>query len=99
MRKYTDEEIGAFNPLCCFDCGLVYGTPGWMDVLIPNDVWEMINPTFHENSGAGILCIHCINRRCQELGLMYVPVWIGSGALISKDILDIRKPYRLPRPG
>ena len=97
MKRYTDEEIvQRDNPPACFDCGLPYGGDAWMDALVPNDVWEIINPTYHE--GAGILCVSCINLRCIEAGLLYVPVWIGSGALISKDTLDIKKPYRLPRP-
>lgn len=84
MKKYTDEEHEAFqNPLRCYDCGLEYGSDGWMDALIPNDVWEAINPTYHE--GAGILCITCINRRCKIAGIGGVPVWITSGALHSKD--------------
>lgn len=80
MKRYTDDE----RPnACCYDCGLEYGGNAWMDALVPNDVWAIINPTFHE--GAGILCVSCINRRCVEAGLSNVPVWIASGALTSKD--------------
>lgn len=75
MKRYTDEEIEAFrNPLRCFDCGALYGQPDWIEATVPNDVWETINPTYHENAGAGILCIVCMAKRCVEAGYYGVPM-------------------------
>ncbi len=43
----------------CYDCRRPYST--FRDVVVPDSVWEAINPTFHE--GAGLLCPLCILRR------------------------------------
>jgi hypothetical protein len=65
----------------CYDCGLPYGEPGWIEAIIPNSIWDEISPT--KNSG-GILCITCIARRCHERGLKNVPVWLcGTEPLIA----------------
>jgi len=64
------------EPLACYDCGLGYGAPGWMDTHVPNDVWQKISPTGHEG---GILCISCMARRCEALGLRDVSLMITSG--------------------
>ncbi len=75
MKRYTDEEIKAFqNPLRCFDCGTLYGVPEWIETHVPHDIWERIQPTNHENAGAGILCIQCMAKRCVEIGLEDVPI-------------------------
>lgn len=73
MRKFTDEEREAFqNPLRCYDCGQLYGDPAWIEAVVPDAVWEAINPTYWR--GAGILCIICMARRCYEAGLDNVSV-------------------------
>lgn len=75
--------------LGCYDCGLEYGSIGWMDALVADDVWHQITPTGRPD-GSGILCINCIARRCAELGLRDVPVQIVSGALVCGDVISIR---------
>jgi hypothetical protein len=61
--------------LGCYDCGLAYGEPGWMDTHVPDDVWLKISPVGHEG---GILCISCMARRCEALGIE-TRAQIGSG--------------------
>lgn len=52
---------------CCYDCMIKYGE--FVDMSIPNDLWEKINPTIHEE--AGLLCPTCISNRLHYLGLWY----------------------------
>jgi hypothetical protein len=61
----------------CYDCGLIYGEGGWADVVVPNEIWEMINPT--HVTGSGLLCFNCIVRRLAFVGLEEVPIFIASG--------------------
>lgn len=75
------------RPLGCYDCGLVYGGEGWMDALVSDEVWHKISPTHDEG---GILCITCIARRCERLGLQDVPVQIVSGSLVGGYVTSIR---------
>lgn len=79
-HKYPDSEQPSEQ---CYDCGLKYDDPAWVDVLIPDEIWETINPTYHE--GAGLLCFNCIARRCAAAGLDKVPVRLMSGALTNQD--------------
>lgn len=82
MRRYEDHErpLPPEAPAACYDCRLRYDDPGWVDVLVPNDVWEVINPTRHP--GAGLLCFTCIARRLVEAGLSSVLVQIRSGPFV-----------------
>lgn len=57
----------------CFDCGLPYGEPGWIEAIIPDEVWWRIAPD-PDNKRGGILCITCIARRCEAAGFEDVPV-------------------------
>ena len=43
---------------------------GWIEAVVPNEVWSMISPSEHE--GGGILCILCMAKRLAKLGLMDV---------------------------
>jgi hypothetical protein len=62
--KYKDNE----RPKgCCYDCGLKYGE--FPDMIIPDDLWKLINPTHHE--GAGLLCPTCIANRLDYLDKWY----------------------------
>ena len=58
----------------CEDCGLPYGEPGWIEAIVPDEVWWIITPADPDNKRGGILCITCIARRCEEAGLEDVPV-------------------------
>lgn len=71
----TTEHPGEVG-LGCFDCGLLYGGPGWCDTHVPSDVWTKISPTGNEG---GILCLTCMARRIEALGLDDVPLMVTSG--------------------
>lgn len=66
--KYKTEGMKGW--VVCADCGAAYGT--FPDMIIPDDLWEKINPSIHK--GAGILCPTCITKRLSYLGLWYVPI-------------------------
>lgn len=84
MRKYTDAERAVIGA-ACHDCGLAYTDPGWIEAIVSDHVWEIINPTYHP--GAGLLCITCIARRCHEAGLHDVPVLL-CGVEPLRAVLD-----------
>lgn len=69
VKKYSPDEIPQDGS--CYDCRLSYSSDGWIEAVVPNDVWAIIAPTDH---GGGVLCINCISRRCTEAGLWNVPV-------------------------
>jgi len=75
--KYDEKKESVHGG--CYDCGLYYGCDAWADVHLPNDVWDMINPS--EYKGGGLLCLNCITRRLEFLGLEEVPFEITSGPL------------------
>jgi hypothetical protein len=64
----------------CYDCGRRYGGLGWIDCIVPDEVWRVISPV-PEIEGAGLLCICCIAKRCAALGLHDVDVSFTSGPL------------------
>jgi hypothetical protein len=86
MKRYTEDEY--LHKAACLDCGLEYGSAGWLDVLVSDSVWEIINPTF--NRGAGLLCVTCIARRCAEAGLDNVPMVVTGGVLTNGALSSIR---------
>lgn len=55
----------------CDGCGLGYGSDGWIECIVPDEVWRQISPTHDEGS---LLCITCIARAVKRLGLSDVPV-------------------------
>ena len=62
--RYKDSE----RPTkCCYDCRLKYAE--FPDMIINDELWELINPTFH--NGAGILCPTCIANRLNYIGRWY----------------------------
>lgn len=63
------------DPAACYDCGLAYGDTGWIEAIIPDRVWDRIRPE-GSSPGGGILCVTCIARRLERLGLKGVPVWL-----------------------
>ncbi len=64
---------------CCWDCGLGYEDPGYIECVLHNHYWEQINPTY--DKGCGLLCIVCIERRLSFLGLEDIPVKIFSSII------------------
>lgn len=59
----------------CEDCGLAYGSPTWVDVVIPDPTWRLIHHEDHEV----VLCLTCMTGRLVMEGLYNVPVMIMSG--------------------
>ena len=75
MKKYKDND----RPKgCCYDCKLDYDKFP-CDMLIQNNLWEKINPTYHE--GAGLLCPNCICTRLMKLGLTCVRTIVDTSEL------------------
>jgi hypothetical protein len=69
--------------VACHDCGLAYGSEGWIECIVPNGVWREISPTHDEG---GILCITCIARRLKRAGSSSVPVMLcGTEAIRAAD--------------
>lgn len=92
IQKHADKLIAALtttpkkDPLGCNDCGLPYGSSAWIEALVPCDVWAKITPAPKENPMGGILCISCIAKRCRELGLQDVSVWmVGTEVLRARS--------------
>lgn len=83
-HERPDQDSGAATaavsaPLSCFDCTAPYGCDGWVDVVVPHDVWLKISPTGHEG---GVLCFRCMTKRLEAVGyspVNPVPVIISSG--------------------
>jgi uncharacterized protein (DUF983 family) len=51
----------------CYDCETPYGEGPFGDLVLPNEIWEKINPTYHK--GAGLLCPNCIFERLAAIGV------------------------------
>lgn len=71
----------------CYDCGLEYGGPAWIEVVVPDSVWDLIRPDGAEGSG-GLLCITCISRRINEAGMKDVPVFLCGMEPIRPIVCD-----------
>jgi len=67
----TDLKLGKAE---CWECGLEYGIEGWVECVLPDDVWEIISPSYEK--GCGLLCIGCIVARLEDAGLKNTPVKI-----------------------
>jgi hypothetical protein len=75
--KYTEGDKPSG---CCYDCRLEYNE--FPDMIVPNDIWEKINPSPYE--GGGLLCPTCIANR-----LHYLDLWYGKiQNLYSKEIWE-----------
>lgn len=59
----------------CYDCGLDYGDNKWVEVHVPDYIWNLIRPEGAKGLG-GLLCISCICERIKKLGLDKVPCFI-----------------------
>ncbi len=66
--KYKEGERKAE----CYDCRLPYKK--FVDMVIPNDLWELINPSYFW--GAGLLCPICAIKRLQKMGIEKVSIKI-----------------------
>lgn len=69
--------------LACYDCGLPYGGPHWVEAVVPHDIWNNhLSPTGNEG---GILCINCMAARASAKGLSNVPVLLTAGPFVGSD--------------
>lgn len=65
-RYYEHER--KYDQYCkCYDCGLDY--TNFQDMVLPDEIWEKINPTFIK--GSGLLCPTCISNRLNYIGEWY----------------------------
>lgn len=62
------------RPLSCEGCGLIYGSEGWCDVVIPDEDWLLIM-----GREGGVLCFCCMARRLARVGRSGVPMLVTSG--------------------
>lgn len=85
--SYAERLASQQTTLTCHDCGLAYGGVGWIDALVSDDIWLQISPSHDEG---GILCINCISKRCEQLGLDNVPVALQSGVLVNGTVTGVR---------
>lgn len=94
-RRLEIDNVRKTN-VGCYDCGLQYGGPGWIEAIIPDKIWNKISPT---NNQGGILCITCISKRLQKYELKDVPVWLAGTEPLkamtgdSGDSLDLLRNY------
>ena len=65
--RYTEKERNPGEYSCCYDCGMKYGE--FPDMVIPNDLWELINPSKYK--GSGILCPTCTVSRLDHIDRWY----------------------------
>ena len=75
----NDVERIVKHGCSCADCNAPYGTDGWCDVIIPDDIWNKID------NGAGVLCFRCMTKRLESSGFENVPVIIASGPYIDAN--------------
>lgn len=77
-------EVGTL----CRDCGLDPSDPCFVDVILPDAIWERIAPV-----KGSILCFACIVRRLRLIGETEVPYWIINGPLRQDQIASIPFEY------
>ncbi len=63
----------------CYVCGKEYGSIGWCDIIVPDYIWDKINPTNPKVEDGGLLCFNCIAESLEKIGLKDVPIKITSG--------------------
>jgi hypothetical protein len=87
LTEYIPRDMITPSSPCCDDCGLIYGSSGWIEAIVPADIWAIISPTKNEG---GLLCITCIAARCVAAGLKNVPVKLsGTEPLVAVDAFPI----------
>ena len=84
--KHPDNE----RPYAkCYDCGMDY--EDMQDMVVSDDVWEEINPTYHK--GAGILCPTCIANR-----LNHIDKWYKTNLFLLKPCKCENNKFISPQP-
>lgn len=75
MRSDDPRQFLNERAVGCYDCGLEYEDPAWIEAVIPDKVWNAIRPDGC-GEGCGLLCITCISRRLEKKGYKKVPIWL-----------------------
>jgi len=65
--------------ITCDDCDAPYGDDGWVDVVVPDAIWNAIAPI------GGLLCFRCMTKRLLIHGFAKVPVLVASGPYIDAN--------------
>lgn len=65
----------------CYDCGLDYDDPGFADLVVPHNIWNVISPTGDEG---GLLCPTCIVRAAVRVGLNNIQAIFRSGPFFTE---------------
>lgn len=63
--------------VACEQCGLAYGSPWWVDVVIPDAIWNTLN--------ASLLCFACMTQALVKAGQTNVPMIVASGPYIDAN--------------
>lgn len=63
MRSNQESSEMNLPPLACLDCGMPYSEFP-LDVVLPNDQWEIISG---RKNGSGFLCAACIVERASKI--------------------------------
>lgn len=89
-----NARIGV-NGAWCYDCGLAYGTSGFADLVVPNEVWNTaISPT---NDEGGLLCPTCLVARASNAGVRCEAVF-RSGPFAARALSSAPAPEERPNP-
>ena len=63
----------------CARCKCPYGSYGFHDMIVSDDIWKQISPSYDDG---GLLCPTGILAAMNDLGLKNVPVYFASGPAI-----------------
>jgi hypothetical protein len=78
-------DYGGPSNGACLDCHRRYGDEhGFPDLIVPDDVWEAINPG---SDGGGMLCPSCICARAYRAGVRAV-AYFASGPFEQEAIRE-----------
>ena len=59
----------------CYDCLRPYGAPGFPDLMIPHDDWQVIAPQANKD---GLLCPSCMCARLEKAGVTTTGVFTSG---------------------
>ncbi len=88
LLKSGDYVVDRTPKAKCGRCNCPYGCHGFVDLIVPDEVWSQISPYGDER---GLLCPTCIIAGLDDLGLKDIPVWFGSGPACIKSTAEAEK--------
>lgn len=86
------EKIDRTPKARCVRCDCPYGSHGFHDLIVPDNIWKQISPT---GDDGGLLCPTCIIAAMEDLGLKGIPVYFASGPACLEPTVSERKYARL----